>query len=71
MSWESAVTTNKSESYRCIVMERETDRVHGVSYGNAVKFYQEAVEGSKKMQGVNSIWAVTWSNLGHSYRHLE
>jgi hypothetical protein len=41
------------------------------SYEAAVKHYEAAIQGSKKMQGVASDWAVTYNNLGHAYRRLE
>lgn len=41
------------------------------SYESAVKHYEAAIRGSKKMQGVTSDWAVTYNNLGHAYRRLE
>ena len=43
----------------------------GSSYESAVKHYEAAIKGSKKMQGVASDWAVTYNNLGHAYRRLE
>ncbi|KAH8090448.1 cell division control protein 16 [Filobasidium floriforme] len=40
-------------------------------YEAAVKHYEAAIQGSKKMQGVASDWAVTYNNLGHAYRRLD
>lgn len=41
-----------------------------VSYEAAAEHFQQAIELAREMQGDESIWAVTWCNLGHCHRML-
>lgn len=38
------------------------------SHPGAIGYFTKAIQMAREMQGVESIWAVTWCNLGHSYR---
>jgi len=38
------------------------------SYPAAIEYLTRAIQMAREMQGVESVWAVTWCNLGHSYR---
>lgn len=44
------------------------DRVLINSHPGAIDYLSKAIQMAREMQGVESVWAVTWCNLGHSYR---
>ncbi|KAK8854947.1 hypothetical protein IAR55_003686 [Kwoniella newhampshirensis] len=40
-------------------------------YEQAASYFRKALRASWDMQGVKSIWAVTYCNLGHAYRNIK
>ncbi|OCF40492.1 anaphase-promoting complex subunit 6 [Kwoniella heveanensis CBS 569] len=40
-------------------------------YDQAASYFRKALRASWEMQGVKSVWAVTYCNLGHAYRHMR
>ncbi|WRT68218.1 uncharacterized protein IL334_005194 [Kwoniella shivajii] len=40
-------------------------------YDQAASYFRKALRASWAMQGVKSVWAVTYCNLGHAYRHMR
>ncbi|WVR07363.1 hypothetical protein IAU60_004404 [Kwoniella sp. DSM 27419] len=40
-------------------------------YDRAASYFRKALRASWEMQGVKSVWAVTYCNLGHAYRHMR
>ncbi|WWC93598.1 hypothetical protein V866_000433 [Kwoniella sp. B9012] len=40
-------------------------------YDQAASYFRKALKASWEMQGVKSVWAVTYCNLGHAYRHMR
>ncbi|WWC63108.1 uncharacterized protein I303_105708 [Kwoniella dejecticola CBS 10117] len=40
-------------------------------YDQAASYFRKALRSSFEMQGVKSVWAVTYCNLAHSYRHMR
>ncbi|WVQ74870.1 hypothetical protein IAR50_004477 [Cryptococcus sp. DSM 104548] len=40
-------------------------------YAGAASYFRKALRASSEMQGVKSVWSVTYCNLGHSYRIMR
>ncbi|ODN92723.1 anaphase-promoting complex subunit 6 [Cryptococcus wingfieldii CBS 7118] len=40
-------------------------------YSGAASYFRKALRASAEMQGVKSVWSVTYCNLGHSYRIMR
>nr|XP_019011300.1 anaphase-promoting complex subunit 6 [Kwoniella pini CBS 10737]OCF50081.1 anaphase-promoting complex subunit 6 [Kwoniella pini CBS 10737] len=40
-------------------------------YDQAASYFRKALRTSWEMQGVKSVWSVTYCNLGHAYRHMR